>query len=349
MGIYKLRSLTKFNMKFLLDYEFLRDGRYTNVASGQTFYDGSDMSLLQCDTSNDDLLGLSDGQVWQSPFRNWVYESGIVLNDSIGIRDLDLPILCSGVYVDNIFRATSPTHPDYNAGFSHHIDWINGRVIFDSVQPLTSQVQASFAYKHIRIAFEHDFNNQFRSSYLESKFTTNPLTSNNIVYPSGQAYPFPAVFIENAGRRWSAYELGNRSLISADRMIFHIWALDDITRDDIVDMISFQDSKRIPIIDFNLAPFPLSGIYNEMSPEYIPYQNLLKNPTINVPGSRNGTASTIAYIADINDTDTMNDAPYEEFERSRVEFVINLYTIQPNGSLGINDGAYQFRGGTEDF
>lgn len=350
MGAYKLRSLIKLNMKFLLDYEFVRDGRYTNVMSGQQFYDGSDMSLLMCDTEASDYFnGLSDGCVWQSAFRNWVYESGIALNDTIGIRNMTLPVICSGVYVDNIFRATSKAHPEYNASYSHHIDWINGRVIFDSPQSLSSTVQAQFAYKHVRIGFEHDFNNEMRKGYLESKYFTNPLTSNNLVYPSGGAYPFPAVFIETRRRSWQAYELGNRSLIANDDVVFHVWALDDLTRDDIVDTIAYQERKRIPLIEFNFAPLPLSGIYNEISPEYIAYQKLLEDPLLDVIGARNNKAYAVGYTVDIDNTQAFNDVPYTDFERARVEFTVRTYQIHPNAPIGINAGAWQFKGGVENF
>ena len=134
MGFLKHRSLLKLNLKLLFDYEFLRDGRYTNVASGQLAPDGSDMTVLLCDTSSDDVLAnFSDGQVWQSPFRNWVYESGIVLNDDIGIRDLILPYRASGVYIGGTFKATLDTHESYDPAYAHHIDWINGRIVFDNV------------------------------------------------------------------------------------------------------------------------------------------------------------------------------------------------------------------------
>lgn len=350
MASLKLRSLLKLNLKFLLDYEFLRDGRYTNVSSGQQYYDGSDMSLLLCDTSADNLFhGVDDGQVWQSPFRNWVYESGIVLNNDIGIRNKELPVICSGVYVDHIFRPTDITHPDYDSNYSHHIDWIKGRVIFNNSIDLDSTVQAVFAYKHVFVGFEHDFNNQLRESYLEQEYSTNPLTAGNIKYPSGNMIPFPAIFIELFDRRWEPYELGNRSLIAHDRIYFHVWSLDDITRDDMVDTLSYQDSKRLPIIDFNLAPLPLSGIYNEKSPEYLAYQEMLKNPRLTVPGTVYGTAHIIGYVSDIDDVETRNITPYDNFERSIVEMIVRTYTFHPNAPLGIMTGSYDFKGGTEYF
>jgi len=351
MASLKIRSLLKLNLRFLLDYEFLRDGRYTNVASGQTFYDGSDMSRLICDTNADDILyGLQDGQVWQSAFRNWVYESGVVLNDAIYIRDMDLPTICSGVYVSGTFYATDPSHPEYNAGVSHHIDWTHGRIIFDTPISVDSVVQAPFAYKHIRVAFDRDFNRQRQKGFLESKFTTNPLTSNMLVYPSGGAYPFPASFIEINGRRWKpgGYEMGNRSLIGADTVTVHIYTLDELTFDDVADIMSYQARKGIPLVDFNLAPMPLSGLYHEKSPNYIAYQDLLKNIRLAVPNAKNGYGQTVMGQMFFDSVDTILDDPLDDFERGRVTFTVETYHIMPNSPIGINTGTFDFKGGTEN-
>ena len=352
MGFLKHRSLLKLNLKLLFDYEFLRDGRYTNVVSGQLAPDGSNMSVLLCDTSNDDVLSnFSDGQVWQSPFRNWVYESGIVLNDDIGIRDLVLPYRASGVYVGGTFKATSDIHESYDPAYAHHIDWINGRIVFDNVLSVDESVtMAGFSYKHIRFDFEDAFNRELKEGYLEHEYSTNPLTSSNLVYPSGGLQPFPAVFIETRGRKWKPFELGNRSLIAHDRIVNHIWAGNSMDRDDIADIISYQERKSIPLIDFNFAPLPLSGILNELSPSYIPYQNLLKNPLINnVIGSINGTATTVGYMSYIMETEIINDPPFQHFERARVEFVVHTYMYHTTMPLGINTGSYQFKGGNENF
>ena len=82
MGLeYKLRSLIKLNFKLFMDMHFLREGAYMNIASGAQFYDGSDMSVLLPDVAADEMFfGLTVGSVWQSPFRQWVYESGVALD-----------------------------------------------------------------------------------------------------------------------------------------------------------------------------------------------------------------------------------------------------------------------------
>lgn len=354
MSFYKLRSLIKLNLKLLFDYEFLRDGNYTNVASGAQFYDGSVMSLLQPDTDAINYYSnySQPGQIWQSAFRNWVYESGVVLNDSPGVSNLTVPTRASGVYVYGTFRPSSPNHPDYDASFAHKIDFINGRIFFENPIATNAEVHADFSYKHIRIDFEDAFNRQRRDGYLESKYTTNPLTSHQLIYPSGTAQPFPAIFIEADSRSWEGYELGNRSLIAHDLVRCHVWTLDSMSRDNILDTLSYEMRKQIPLIDFNLAPLPLSGIFNEISPAYLAYQVMLTNPRVPYPGVPGSTVPTIGFTMTIDRADPSNIPPAmtesDSFERGLVQFETGIYGIAPISQIGINLGAFQFRGGTED-
>jgi hypothetical protein len=320
---FKLKSLLKLNFKFFIDMHFLREGAFTNIASGTLFYDGSDMSVLLPDTEADDLLGgVTNGQVWQSAFRDWVYESGVPLD---GTRVIAPPIFASGVFIEGAFRHTS------DVNFGHAIDYINGRIIFNQPQPLSLQVNAEFAAREVRTTFEHQFNQQYQTSVLETKFSSNPYASNQLVYPSGLLYPFPAVFLEVTDREFDAYELGNRSLIIKDTLRFHIWALDDMQRDNIIDILTSQMRKWVPIIDFNIAPLPLSGILNTLSPAYIPYQVLLRN---NKVITTIGSGIPIRYGAYIDEVTASNVPAHELFERAVVDFKLSVYLNAPITPLG---------------
>jgi len=324
MGLeYKLRSLIKLNYKLFIDMHLLREGAFITIASGAPFYDGSVMSLLLPDTSaGDTLFGVSDGQVWQSAFRQWVYESGVPLD---GTNIQAPPIVASGLYIEGAFRSTN------DPNFGHTIDFINGRIIFDQPQSLDLQVHAEFSARETRVGFEHDFNQQYQQGYLESKYTTNPLTSMQLVYPSGTAQPFPAVFIEVDDRTLKGYELGNRSAIITDKVKFHIWALDDLQRDNLVDIITGQWRKSLPMIDFNIVPLPLSGIYNTLSPEYVPYQLMLKN---NKLITTIGSGVPIRYMSYINDVMVQNLPGTEEYERALVTYEVQVFLNAPITPLG---------------
>jgi hypothetical protein len=324
MGLeYKLRSLLKLNLKLFFDMHFLRESSFINIPSGALFWDGSDMSVLLPDTNADDqFFGLTDGQIWQSPFRQWVYESGVPLD---GTNVQVPPIVSSGIYVEGAFRPTNDPE------FGHIIDYINGRIIFNSGQPLTLQVHGEYSAREVRVAFEHDFNQQFNRGFIESKYTTNPLTSLQLVYPSGFAQPFPAVFIEVADREFEAYELGNRSAIITDTINLYVWALDDLQRDNIVDILSSQWRKVIPIVDFNKVPLPLSGIYNTISPEYVAYQDMLKNNTLITTV---GSGVPVKYLTYIDDVNVINMIVSQEYERALITFKVKTYLNAPVTPLG---------------
>lgn len=324
MGLeYKLRSTLKLNYKLFLDMSFLREGGFSIVTSGQQFYDGSIISRLVPDEfAHEQYYGMQQGQIWQSPFRQWVYESGVPVD---GALITDSPTVASGVYIQGAFR-----YPN-DATFPHTIDFINGRIIFDSPLSLDEEVHADFSYRHVRVGFEHQFNQQFDDGYIESKFTTNPETSMQIVYPSGTKQPFPAVFIEVDGRSQKPYEMGNRSLVITDEIKLHVWALDDLQRDNIVDILTSQDRKAIPLINFNGVPLPLSGIFNQLSPEYIPYQTLLRN---NTTITTIGSGTPICFMSFIDSIDAQNQAAVQEYERALVTFSVKTYLNAPVTPLG---------------
>lgn len=306
-----------------MDHHFIRESAFYNIASGQQFYDGSDMSLfLPDENAHERFYGVSVGQIWQSPFRQFIYESGVPLD---GTNVASPPINPSGLYIEGAFRPTTDTQ------FGHIFDFINGRIIFDTPKSLDLKVQGEFATRQVRIGFEHEFNQQLQQGFLESKYYTNPDTSMQLVYPSGLVQPFPAVFIEVDDREFEAYELGNRSAIITDTVNLYVWALDDLQRDNIVDILTSQWRKNIPMIDWNMAPLPLSGIYNTISPEYIPYQYILSNNRIITTV---GSGVPVKYIAHIENVKAENLAAAEEYERARVIFEVKVYLNAPTTPLG---------------
>ena len=318
---FKIRSLTKLNVKNFVDMIFLREGLWTNIVSGQLAHDNQDISVLIPDNNAVELLGLQPGQVYQSVFREWVHESGVPLD---GTNLQEQPIAASGCYVHGAFRFTNdPTFP-------HKIDYPNGRIIFDNPISPETLVHSDFSFRHVRVGFENRFNQQHIDSFLESTYRNNPETSLHITYPSGNFQPFPAVLIEIDNRKKRAYEMGNRSAIITDILRFHIWTLDDLQRDDIVDILDAQWHKRIPIIDFNRVPTPLSGLFNTLNDEFIPYQLLLNNPLIETTV---GSGRAVRYLADIDDSFPQNIMSTENFERSEVEWELSIYLNAPNTPL----------------
>lgn len=337
---HKLRYLSKLSWRFFLEQELLRDGNYDVVTSGQMFYDGSDMSALIPDTAPQvlaDIGGLVPGQVWQSAFRDWVYENPPALNPSVILQRWPAAFRASGVYIDGAFRLENdPVYP-------HHIDYLNGRVIFNNPLPLETRIHAQFSYKTVHVLSLREFNNQLRHGVLEQQWTNNPRTANQLIYPSGsiRITPLPIIFVEDMARTYGAYELGNRSLIARDEFVCEIWALDEGTRDNLIDLVSFQENKSYPIINWNIAPLPLSGLYNELSPAFVPYLTLADNqplPADKVPEFSG--LNSVAFRGFIRDTEVLDLDSYfgetqaDVFERATVRFVVETHPIMPTTPFG---------------
>jgi len=351
---HKIRYLLKLSTRLFLDQELLRDGNYDVITSGTQFYDGSDMSLLVPDTDPEVLaeVGVVPGQIWQSAFKNWVYENPPALNPSVVLRNWPTAFRASGVYIDGAFRLEDdPVYP-------HSIDYLNGRVIFDSALPTTQTVHGEFTAKNVHILNLREFNNQLQNGVLEQQYSSNPLTAGQLVYPSGltgrRTSPLPIIFIEDMGRTYAgAYQLGDRSLITRDEMVCEIWTLDEGMRDNLIDLVSFQHMKNIPIINYNIAPLPLSGIKNELSPGYVPYISLAQNEPL--PGPEFSGLNPVAFRGYLVDTEvedldsffTEGTTQQEVFERATVRLVVETYPIMPTTPFGF-DVVLEGMNGLED-
>jgi len=324
-----------------LDQELLRDGNYDVITSGQQFYDGVDMSLLVADTDPEMLAegGYAPGQVWQSLFRNWVYQNPPTLNPSVILNLWPTAFRASGVYIDGAFRLEDdPVYP-------HSIDHINGRIILDTpIADLTTPVHADYTYKTVQILSLREFNNQLKNGVLEQQYKTNPFTAGQIVYPSGTArlVPLPIIFIENMGRTFGAYQLGDRSLIARDELTCEIWTLDESTRDNLIDLVSFQQRKSFPIINYNLVPQALSGLKNELSPDFVPYASLALNEPL--PGPSFSGVNPIAFRGFIEETEVVDLESFfsesttqqDVFERAIVRMIVETYPIMPTTPFGFD-------------
>ncbi len=343
--------MLKHSWREFLDAELLRDGNYDVITSGQEFYDGTDLSILVPDTDSEVLAegGYAPGQVWQSLFRNWVYQNPPALNPSVILNHWPTAFRASGVYIDGAFRLED------DPIFPHSIDHINGRVIFDSALSLATTIHADYTYKTVQILNAREFNNQLRFGVLEQQYKTNPFTAGQLVYPSGtiKIAPLPIIFVEDMGRTFSSYQLGDRSLIVKDNLVCEIWALDESTRDNLIDLVSFQQRKSFPIINYNIAPFPLSGLKNELSPAYVPYISLAQNEPL--PGPAFSGLNPIAYRGFIEETEVVDlDLFFDDkttqqdvFERAVISMTVEVYTIMPTTPFGF-DTSLDGDGGLED-
>jgi len=344
--LIKPRQLIKLNLKFFLDQVFIRDGNYQNISRGTQAFDGTDVSRLQPDNDAETLASLGfvstdTNKVWQSPFKNWVYQSGLVHSYDRGEPQKTAPTICSGIYLDGVFkpdRAEMPWGPaaGWDPTCFPTIDWINGRVVMSSGLPSSATVQAAYSYGEVTVALASRENEDMEEYVKNSRYGNNPDTWNSISYPSGRFQPLPAVFIEISEQDHDAYELGNRSLKERDQVTLYVASNSNVVLDNILDTIRLQDRRGFPIVDYNVAPLPLSGIFSERSPEYMRYSILQGNVVAHPSGY------TSLYGQGQFQSARVQLDNIRGLEAGQVTMDIETYIIVPDSPIGTSSIGYNF-------
>tara|TARA_A100001201_G_scaffold26950_1_gene29763 strand:- start:205 stop:1185 length:981 start_codon:yes stop_codon:yes gene_type:complete len=228
------------------DWALLDKGNYFNVTLGELASNGEDMSRLRL-SSNDSYAA---GQVWEGFRENWIWQSGITVNG------LDSPIVgtddnvpgVSGVYIDGSFEPTSGV-----GQYKHHIDYFNGRVIFDNAIPTGTKVQVEHSYKYINVTYANNLpwyrELQTRTLQPTKEFLDSDDGAWNI--PPESRTQLPVIAIEVVPQRsFRGYQLGGGQFVYTD-VIFHCLAEDEITRNKLVDIVSLQNDKTIHLFNSN--------------------------------------------------------------------------------------------------
>jgi hypothetical protein len=221
-----------------LDWSLLEKGNYFNVTLGELSYDNIDYSLLQISNNSN----FTPGQAWDGFRPNWVWQSGIVPPSGfqepiVGTNDA-IPGI-SGVYVDDTFYSSSTT-----GDYAHTVDYYNGRVIFDNPIPTGSKVQAEYSYKYMNVIYANSL------PWIREVSYDSLVKGGDSIFPPEMTIKLPAIAVEVANRKSTPFSLGGGQKINTD-LIFHCIAEDDYTRNQMLDIISYQNDKILPLFDSN--------------------------------------------------------------------------------------------------
>ena len=252
------RQIVFNNLIQALNHRTLDNGFYMEVGLGQLDFDGNDLSLLQRKTGDPTF---DDGQVYQSRFPEWVYESGVMPPSG-----MDVPTVASGVYIDSTF------YPRDDATYGHLIDFRNGRIVFDDATAVASDstVQAAFARKRV---FIDRFGKRVQPM-LNALSGYNPEFSQPTSLPFG--YFLPAIIIEMDRKKMKPMQLGGGKKVF-ETINFHIMGDEDGDKDLLVDLISFLDERTLLFVDTRIAPFALDE-QGDVTDDYTPYPSLQVDP-----------------------------------------------------------------------
>ncbi len=257
---YLLLSNVENNLKTFLDWGFLNIGGFINVGSTANTYNDSPNQLAFVQDPN-----YTDGQVWQTKYHDWVYDSVTFGSSS--------PTLISAVNVDGSPASSS----DYI------LDYMNSRVIFNTAISTSSEVTMNYAYRWVQVHKSSSnlvWWKQFQNDVANDITQFNENTGEYSIFAQNRVQ-MPSIIIEPVAKGTSEpYRLGDKSLIVDQDIILHIITSSPAHRNSIVDIIRLQEDKVIWLYDTNklitdgILPFNFDGSLNGSR---IAYDSMMDN------------------------------------------------------------------------
>ena len=244
IGKTTLSTQIQDNLVEFFNWGVLDKGGFFNISAPTIgLYGGSKHKLRLVDDPN-----YTAGQVWEGFRSNWIWESGL--------STATQPIAISGVFIEGTNGYSGSFHPATGVGpYAHHIDYPNGRIVFDSAVPTTSTVTAEYSYKWVKTIRANGapwFREiQQRADRVESSHFSN--TGSGDWSQLGQTrLQLPAIGIEIVPRRdFKPLQLGDLSQYVYTDVLFHVLAEEEFTRNKLIDAISLQSEKTIWMFDID--------------------------------------------------------------------------------------------------
>lgn len=234
-----LLNILESNFKMFFDWSFLNIGGWfdATIPNSGTIY-GSTNPPSKLLVTNDPSYTL--GQVWQGIRKDWVWESGVSFSSSS-------PITISGCYVNNTFVPYSED--------TFHIDYPEGRIIFDTAKSTSSNIHANYSYRYVQTYRSNDspwFNKIQYPSLNNSSEDIQQITTGEWSIAGTHRIQLPAIVIEAIPRsRSRPYELGNTSLWLEQDIAFYVLAETKNDRNKLLDILRLQQDLTIELYDTN--------------------------------------------------------------------------------------------------
>lgn len=227
-------SLLEDNVKSFLDWSFLHIGGFVNVNIPTSGITGGNFHILK--NAEDPVL---KDRVWQSPRKDWVYETGVVYESGS-------PLAFSGVYLNNTFLPS----PTGSGNYTYNINYQLGQIVFDKPIAARSNVSAAYSYRYIQ-TYKSSDNFWWKEVQKE---TYNPSNFNKQDYSitSVHRVQLPAIVVELIPRTVQIpYQLGSADNIIIQDLFLHIYTENANQRNIIADTLIHQKDKTLRLYDIN--------------------------------------------------------------------------------------------------
>ena len=227
-------SLLEDNVKSFLDWSFLHIGGFVNVNIPTSGITGGSFHVLK--SASDPVL---KDRVWQSPRKDWVYESGVSYENN-------MPTGFSGIYLNNTFLPA----PTGSGNYTYNVNYPLGQIIFDQPVSSSSNVLASYSYRYVQV-YKSSENFWWREVQKE---TYNPSNFNKQDYSitSVHRVQLPAIVVELIPRTVQIpYQLGSADNIIIQDVFLHIYSENANQRNILADTLIHQKDKTLRLYDIS--------------------------------------------------------------------------------------------------
>jgi len=256
-------SLLEDNVKSFLDWSFLHIGGFVNVNIPTSGVGGGSYHILK--SAEDPIL---KDKVWQSPRKDWVYESGIVYESGS-------PVSFSGLFLNNTFLPA----PTGSGSYGYNVNYPLGQIVFNNSVSPKSTVTASYSYRYVQVYKSSD---NFWWKEVQ-KETYNPSNFNKQDYSitSVHRVQLPAIIVELIPRTTQIpHQLGTVDNIIIQDVFLHIYAENANQRNVLADILLHQKDKTVYLYDVNDViknnRYSLNKFGN-INPNGYNYPNIIQN------------------------------------------------------------------------
>lgn len=234
IGEKSVLSSVEDNIKAFLDNGFLNIGAFINAI----IPDSGANSLT--DLVPVDYPPYKKNTVWQSPRKDWVYESNLDYTSQ--------PIPISGIYINGnyIFNLNEIPQAELLSlqSYDYRINYPLGQIIFTNQQSNNNNIRLNYSYRYIQVykSNENIWWKELQNHTYNPQRTRTP--DGNLQIFADHRIQLPMIVIEMIPRMYQTpYQLGSVQNIITQDILLHVFTNTPQQRSQIVDVLVAQKDK----------------------------------------------------------------------------------------------------------
>jgi len=259
-------SVLEENIKMFLDWSFLNIGGFVNIKIPTANISSGNLYQLSLSTEPGSTVNTS----WESTRKDWVYETGIVYNNTS-------PINISGVYLNNTFLPS----PTGSGSYGYKINYPLGKIVFNNPVSVNSTVSLQYSYRYVQVYKAND-TVWWKEFQMETYNATNSKNSPNTKISPDNRIQLPSIVVELTDRTYlRPYQIGSTENIVYQDVLLHVFSETSSYRNSLVDMLLLQKEKTLHLI--NTQKVVKNGVFStdingQRNPNFLNYSQLSGNP-----------------------------------------------------------------------